>query len=123
MKELIHIHNQGSDLRADSREVAKLFGIEHESLRKTIEAHEDDLAQLGVFRFEIAKPEAGSLGGRPEKFCYLGFDQNEGLPVGGHRTSIIEKEASEREWLSEQILILRRIFLPYLGFQAIEPFP
>ena len=75
MKELIHIHNQGSDLRADSREVAKLFGIEHESLRKTIEAHEDDLGQLGVFRFEIAKPEAGSLGGRPEKFCYLGFDQ------------------------------------------------
>ena len=76
MKELIHIHNQGSDLRADSREVAKLFGIEHESLRKAIEAHEDDLSQLGHIRFEIGNGvhrEQG--GGRQEKFCYLGFDQ------------------------------------------------
>lgn len=75
MKELIHIHNQGSDLRADSREIAKLFGVEHQSLRETIEDHEAQMNELGVFRFETGKPPAGSLGGRPERFCFLNFDQ------------------------------------------------
>ena len=75
MKELIHIHNQGSELRADSREVAKLFGIEHQSLRETIEAHQGEMEQLGVFRFETGKPPSNSVGGRPERFCYLSFDQ------------------------------------------------
>jgi len=74
MKELIKIYNQGSDLMADSRAVAKLFGVQHESLRKLIEENTSQLEQLGVFRFEIGKPPAGSLGGRPEKFCYLNFD-------------------------------------------------
>ena len=74
MKELIHIHNQGPELRADSREIATLFGIEHESLVKLINNHESQLEQLGVFRFEIGKPPKGSLGGRPEKFCFINFD-------------------------------------------------
>lgn len=75
MKELIHIHNQGSELRADSRDISKLFGVEHQSLRETIEGHEGQMAELGVFRFETDKPASGSLGGRPEKFCFLNFDQ------------------------------------------------
>ena len=75
MKELIKIYNQGSDLMADSRAVAKLFGVQHESLRRLIEEHAAQIEQLGVFRFEIGKPPAGSLGGRPERFCYLNFDQ------------------------------------------------
>jgi P63C domain/Phage regulatory protein Rha (Phage_pRha) len=76
MNELIHIYNQGSELRADSREVSKLFGITHKHLRETIESHEDQLSQLGVLRFETAKPlKAGWFGGRPEKFCFLNFDQ------------------------------------------------
>jgi phage regulator Rha-like protein len=67
MNELIHIHNQGPELRADSREVAKAFGIQHESLVKLITNHEPQLEQLGVFRFEIGKPPKGSEGGRPER--------------------------------------------------------
>ena len=62
MNELIHIHNQGPELRADSREVAKAFGIQHESLVKLITNHEPQLEQLGVFRFEIGKPPKGSEG-------------------------------------------------------------
>ena len=27
MDELIHIHNQGAELRADSREIAEVFGL------------------------------------------------------------------------------------------------
>jgi hypothetical protein len=75
MKELIKIQNQGSDLIADSRDVAKIFGIQHESLRKLIDEHVDHLEQLGVFRFEVGKPQKASLGGRPEKFAWLNFDQ------------------------------------------------
>lgn len=47
MNELIHIHNQAPELRADSREVAKLFGVEHKSLRALIEAYEEEMVQLG----------------------------------------------------------------------------
>jgi phage regulator Rha-like protein len=75
MKELIHIHNQGSELRADSRDVAKLFDVDHKNLRETIESHEDQVRQLGVYRFETAKPIPGSEGGRPEKFAFLNFYQ------------------------------------------------
>ena len=76
MRELIHIHNQGSELRADSREVAKLFGIQRESLHKLIENHTAQLEQLGHVRFEIGggkiRPQGG---GTPEKFAHLNFDQ------------------------------------------------
>jgi hypothetical protein len=74
MKELIKIHNQGADLMADSRSVAKLFAVEHESLRKLIEEHTSQIEQLGVFRFEIGK-SFPNTNGRPEKFCFLNFDQ------------------------------------------------
>jgi phage regulator Rha-like protein len=74
MKELIKIHQQGPDLRADSRDIAKLFGITHQHFRETIEDNESHLSQLGVIRFETGKPESKE-GGRPEKFCYLNFDQ------------------------------------------------
>ncbi len=76
MKELIKIHNQGSELRVDSRAIAKLFDVQHESLRKLIEEHLGQLEQLGHIRFEIgngvARPQGG---GRQEKFTYLNFDQ------------------------------------------------
>ncbi len=75
IKELIHIHNQGPELRADSREIAKLFGIEHESLVRLIKNHEPQLEQLGQFRFEIGtgktRPQGGGNG---EKFTYINFD-------------------------------------------------
>lgn len=74
MEELIHIHNQGSELRADSREVAELFGIEHESLRELIEEHLDKIKRYGVFRFETGKMIPNTKG-RPEKFGFLNFYQ------------------------------------------------
>src|SRR5580700_7735674 len=73
MSELIKIINQGADLMADSRGVAKLFGIEHESLRELIENHAGQLEQLGFFRFETGKMVPNTKG-RPDKFCYFNFD-------------------------------------------------
>ncbi len=75
MKDLIPIFNQGADLLVDSQDIAKVFGIQHKNLRETIESHEPELSRLGVYRFETAKPLAGSLGGRPEKHYWLNFDQ------------------------------------------------
>lgn len=49
----------------DSRVAAKELGIEHKSLRETIEAHSDSLM---ISRFETAKSESA---GRPEKFYLL----------------------------------------------------
>ncbi len=60
MNDLIHIHNQGTDLLADSREVAKVFDVQHKHLRELVEEHEEAFHQLGVWRFETAKPSRGS---------------------------------------------------------------
>jgi len=75
MQDIIPITNQGSDLLADSRNVANLFSVEHQSLRELIEQHEPELTALGVYRFETDKPKKGSSGGRPIKFYWLNFDQ------------------------------------------------
>lgn len=72
MKEIITIQNQGAELVADSRDIAKLFGIEHESIREHIESHQEQLEQLGIFRFETGKIKGR---GRPEKYFFLNFDQ------------------------------------------------
>lgn len=73
MKELIHIFNQGTDFIIDSRDVAKVFKIQHKNLRESIEEHEPQLTRLGIYRFETAKLLEGA--GRPEKFYWLNFDQ------------------------------------------------
>ena len=74
MKELIHIHNQGSDLRADSRDIATIFGLAHQHIRETLEKYRPEVEQFGVLQFETGKPH-GPDGGRPEKFAYLYFEQ------------------------------------------------
>ena len=73
MNELIHIHNQGQELRADSREVAKVFGVAHQHLRESIEKNQSYIEQLGIIQFETGKLSEGA--GRPEKFVWLNFDQ------------------------------------------------
>lgn len=73
MKDLIPIFNQGADLLVDSRDVAKVFGVQHKNLRESIEAHEPELSRLGIYRFETAKSSEGA--GRPEKYYWLNFDQ------------------------------------------------
>ena len=70
MKELIHIHNQGSDLRADSRDVAKLFGIQRESLHKLI-----DLYYCLLFEFLDEFIVRHCYTNTSEIFCETRFNQ------------------------------------------------
>src|ERR1039458_22511 len=74
MKDLIPILNQGAEFLVDSRDVAKVFKIQHKSLREEIEGHESQLTRLGIYRFETAKIYPNARG-RPEKYFWLNFDQ------------------------------------------------
>lgn len=74
MNTLISIHNQGQELRADSRQVAKFFDVEHESLRKLIVQNQASFECLGSLRFEIGV-KAHGRGGEQPKFCYLSEQQ------------------------------------------------
>ena len=56
MKELIHIFNQGTDFIVDSRDVAKVFKIQPQSLRESIEEHEPQMSGLAI---SSLKPEMG----------------------------------------------------------------
>jgi hypothetical protein len=59
----------------DSRIVSNELAVDHKSARKLIEQYRSDFEELGVWRFEIAKPSRETLGGRPEKFYLLNEDQ------------------------------------------------
>lgn len=59
----------------DSRLVANELAINHKNARELIEQYSADFKELGVWRFETAKPSKDSLGGRPEKFFLLNEDQ------------------------------------------------
>ena len=72
MSAAILIHNQGSELRADSRQVAKFFEVQHESLIRLITENLPHFEAIGHLRFEIGngiKREQG--GGAQQKYCYL----------------------------------------------------
>lgn len=58
--------------RIDSRIVADVLGIQHESFLRSLEQYQGDLSQFGIFRFEIGKIKGR---GRPEKFAMLNEDQ------------------------------------------------
>ena len=63
-----------TEARIDSRILATSLGNHHKNIRELVEQHKADFAELGVLRFETAKP-AGDQGGRPEKFVLLNEDQ------------------------------------------------
>jgi phage regulator Rha-like protein len=63
--DLIKIHNQGTDLLADSREIAELFQVTHQHLRELIDDHEEQLSQLGVFRVETTSVQNRKLKNPP----------------------------------------------------------
>lgn len=63
------------EARVDSRQVAYHLGVQHESSMKLIRAYRADFEELGVLRFEIGKPSAGTKGGRPEEWVLLTEDQ------------------------------------------------
>lgn len=59
---------------ADSRMLATYLGSQHRSVFRMVKDFQSDFEQLGVLRFEIAKP-VSDQGGRPEKYALLNEDQ------------------------------------------------
>jgi len=56
----------------DSRTIAWECGIGHRSAyRMLLKFQEEIEAEIGLLRFEIAKPLPSSVGGRPQTFCLL----------------------------------------------------
>ena len=52
----IHVVIKRDDSRIDSRIIAEMLDIQHESFIKTLDNYQHDLATFGVFRFQIGKP-------------------------------------------------------------------
>lgn len=75
MDEIIPISNQGSDLLADSRDVAELFSVTHAHLRDQITKNEAELEHLGQLRVQTEVVKGHQGGGNPAKFYWLNFDQ------------------------------------------------
>ena len=61
--------------RIDSRLLAKSLGTKHQSTFELLQEHKADFMELGVLRFETAKP-SGEQAGRPEKVAMLNEDQS-----------------------------------------------
>lgn len=63
----------GSDEpRADSRDLAKRLGTQHESTYKLLKAHKQDFETFGILRFQIGEIDGQ---GQPEKYAMLNEDQ------------------------------------------------
>lgn len=76
MSELIVIENEG-ELVVDSRLIAQELSIEHRSFMETVGNYKTLVEQeFGVLRFETAKPQEGSKGGRPARYVLLTEDQS-----------------------------------------------
>ncbi len=61
--------------RVDSRTIAHQLGTDHRSSFRLITRYESSFQQLGLLRFEIAKPVQGTAGGRPQSYALLNEDQ------------------------------------------------
>ena len=67
---------ESQTLVADSREIAKELGIDHQNLIQTVRTHQTAIeTNFGVCLFETDKPLKGSLGGKPTIYCLLTEDQ------------------------------------------------
>jgi Phage regulatory protein Rha (Phage_pRha) len=76
MSDFIVSQHSDNVLVIDSRLIAQELGIEHESFMKTVDKYQKQTEQaFGVLRFEIGKPQMGTAGGRPEKYCLLTEEQ------------------------------------------------
>ncbi|MFM0136831.1 Rha family transcriptional regulator [Caballeronia grimmiae] len=69
------LNQSRGEARVDSRIIAAHLDVQHESVARALINYGPDFATLGVFRSEIGKPNAGPLGGRPERFWLLNEDQ------------------------------------------------
>src|SRR5690554_5909065 len=61
--------------RIDTRVLAEQLELKHRSVFALLSRYKDDFKQLGLMRFQIAKPPKGTVGGRPEKYTMLNEDQ------------------------------------------------
>jgi phage regulator Rha-like protein len=64
-----------AEARVDTRVLAAEMDLQHPSVFLTVTSYQSDFEQLGVVRFQIGKPSAGSKGGRPERIALLNEDQ------------------------------------------------
>lgn len=75
MSNIIQLIAVDREPRADSREIAERLGTGHRSAYRLITRYAGKFKQFGDMRFEIAKPESGSAGGRPQSYALLNEDQ------------------------------------------------
>ena len=64
------------EARVSHFEIARVLDIQAKSTLQLITDYEADFNELGVLRFENAKPLKGTSGGRPERIAYLNEDQS-----------------------------------------------
>jgi phage regulator Rha-like protein len=67
---------QKGEMLVDSRLIAKNLGLQHKHVFEQIKDFKSDFEELGVVRFQADKPQAGTVGGRPEKYALLNEDQS-----------------------------------------------
>lgn len=75
MGNVIHLVTAGSEPRVDSRDIAGSLGTDHRSAYRLVTRYAAKFERFGLLRFEIAKPPAGSAGGRPQSYALLNEDQ------------------------------------------------
>lgn len=64
------------EARVSHFEIARVLDIQAKSTLQLITDYEADFNELGVLRFENAKPLKGTSDGRPERIAYLNEDQS-----------------------------------------------
>lgn len=73
--EFITIRSQAGELLVDSRNVAKVFDLQHKTIFRTIQDNRESLETLGQLRFQREVVVGNQGGGNPRKFAWLNFDQ------------------------------------------------
>lgn len=76
MKELVNIQNRDGELFADSRDVAKVLGVDHKSFREMLEGKSPDIGQP---RFETALGKSLPQGGFGNGEKYLLLSERQAL--------------------------------------------
>ncbi len=70
--DLISILRQTTNLLVDSKDVADVFQIQHETLFKLLKKHQDDLTSLGNINFQTEKDSTNT---KHKKYAYINFEQ------------------------------------------------
>jgi phage regulator Rha-like protein len=73
--DLIPIRCQAGELLVDSRNVAKVFQIQHRTLFRTILENREALETLGQLRLQRAVGYREQGGGNPSQYAWMSFDQ------------------------------------------------